>query len=72
MLALTVVFLMLATFAIGQAESAGDKADSASQEFQSHSAAQAVTDTYFKESLQRIEKKLDSMRTEGGLSSDVH
>ncbi len=70
-LVLTLVFLTLAIFAIEEAGSASEKAGAASQDFNSHAAAQTVTDTYVKESLQRIEKKIDSMRSEGGLSSDM-
>lgn len=71
LLTLTVVFLMLATFAIGQADSAKEGSAQVQRDFESHAAAQAVMDTYFKESLQRIEKKLDSLQTERALSSDL-
>ncbi len=71
LLTLTVVFLMLATFAIGQAGTANDRSAEVERDFESHAAAQAVMDSYFKESLQRIEKKLDSLQTERALSSEL-
>ena len=69
LVALTAVFLGLATLAIQEAGSADDRAAAVERDFASHAAAQAVMDLYFRESLQRIEKKLDTLQIERGFSN---
>ncbi len=64
--ALTVVFLMLATFAIQQAADATDRACRVEQKFEAKSAAQDVMNTHIMAALERIERRLDELRTAKG------